>query len=62
MYHSNTAIDLMQTPIRTVSPFLMKWIMLKIDLYKVCYTDIHHYFIHACMTNTMTIIVVVRKV
>ena len=35
----------MQAPILTVSPSLMQWMILKIDLYKaVCYTDIYHYF------------------
>ena len=35
----------MQAQILTVSPSLMQWMILKIDLYKlVCYTDIHHYF------------------
>ena len=49
MYYSNTAINLMQAPILTVSPSLMQWMILLIDLYKlVCYTDIHH-FPYTCM-------------
>ena len=35
-YYSNTAVNLMQAPIPTVSPSLMQWMILKIDYCRAC--------------------------
>ena len=61
MYYSNTAINLMQAPILTVSPSLMQWMILKIDLHiqtgLLCRYSSLLIYMHTHTTNTMTTVV-----